>query len=130
MRKVIYIAALISMLAISCLVCFGCGQAVSGQRGDDVRGVPLATVNDEPVMSETFREGYLGYLLKTGLQDKPEYRRHFMESMIASVLLVQEARTSGIEDEKAYQKAYDRIVKKLLVDIYVRKALFRCIGSY
>ena len=105
-------------------MCIGCGQAFSENRGDEVRGVTLAEVNGESIMSETFREGYLSYLLKTGLQDKPAYRRHFVNSQVASLLLVQEARRAGIESGQDYQKANERIRKKLLVDIYVRKALF------
>ena len=58
------------------------------------------------------------------MQDKPAYRRHFVNSQVASLLLVQEARRAGIESGQDYQKANERIRKKLLVDIYVRKALF------
>ena len=111
-------------LAIMCLVCMGCGQAISGQRGDDLRGVAIAEVNGETIMSETFREGYVSYLLKTGLQDKPEYRRHFLNSQVASLLLVQEARKEGVESQKDYKEAFARIHRKLLIDIYVGKALF------
>ena len=124
MRRILYILLYVFAIASVCLVCIGCGQAFSENRGDEIRGVTLAEVNGESIMSETFREGYLSYLLKTGLQDKPEYRRHFVNSQIASLLLVQEARKAGIESTQDFQGANDRIRKKLLVDIYVRKALF------
>jgi len=124
MRRILYIILYVFAVASVCLVCIGCGQAFSENRGDEVQGVALAEVNGESIMSETFREGYLSYLLKTGLQDKPEYRRHFVNSQIASLLLVQEAREAGIESSQDFQGAKERIRKKLLVDIYVRKALF------
>ena len=91
---------------------------------DAIRGVPLAHVNGEPLMSETFRDEYVGYLLKTGLQDKSEYRQQVLNAQVASMLLVQEAKDQGIESDKSYSEAASRIKKKLLVDIYVRKALF------
>ncbi|MBX2818093.1 MAG: peptidylprolyl isomerase [Rhodothermaceae bacterium] len=124
MRRILYILLYVFAIASVCLVCIGCGQAFSENRGDEVRGIALAEVNGESIMSETFREGYLSYLLKTGLQDKPEYRRHFVNSQIASLLLVQEAKKAGIESSQDFQEAKKRIRKKLLVDIYVRKALF------
>ena len=64
MRRILYIIPYVFAIASVCLVCIGCGQAFSENRGDEVRGVTLAEVNGESIMSETFREGYLSYLLK------------------------------------------------------------------
>ncbi len=109
--------------ALLFVVLAGCGQAHSEQRRE-LQGEPIATVDGEPIYSEDFREGYIDYLLKTGLQDTPSYRRQFLESQIAARMIVQDAVNSGITEEVRYREAVDRIEKKLLVDVYTRKAIF------
>lgn len=103
----------------SLLLLTACGEVYSGQRA-----AAVATVGSERIEVETFRDGYVDYLLKTGLQDSPQYRTHFLNTLIAARLLVQEARHKGIEREQHYLDALGRIREKLLVDVYVEKALF------
>ena len=123
MTHAAYISAFLVLCAM-CLLWCGCGRTAAEIGTDSIQGVPIAHVNGEPIMSETFRDEYVGYLLKTGLQDKPGYRQHVLNTQIAGMLLVQEAEKNGIESTSAFQEASVRIRKKLLVDIYVRKALF------
>lgn len=107
------------LLLIGSLLVGGCGKVYSEQRPE-----AIASVGSERIEAEAFREGYVDYLLKTGLQDSPQYRTHFLNTLIAARLLVQEARAQGIEQEQHYQEALVRMREKLLVDIYVEKALF------
>ena len=98
MNRITYIGCF-ALLTVLCTVGIGCTRSSGAGNGAEIRGVPLAEVNGEAVMSETFRDEYVGYLLKTGLQDKPQYRQHVLNSQIASLLFVQEARKDGIESE-------------------------------
>ena len=59
MKTNLHIIHRMIFLAWLCLGWLGCGQAFSEQRKGEIRGLPLAMVNDEPIMSETFREGYV-----------------------------------------------------------------------
>ena len=102
----------------------GCGGAYSEQTTDLIDSRPIAIVNEVPIYVESFKDGYVDYLLKTGLQDEDRYRNHFLQSQIEAQLLVQKARSEGIEQEEGYKAAFGRIEKKLLVDIFVRKAIF------
>ena len=60
----------------------------------------LARAGDLAVTAEVFRARYVAYLLSTGVQDQPALRRTFLGDLIASRLLIEEAREAGIEQEE------------------------------
>ena len=97
----------------------GCRQAHSEQPLH-----VLATVNDAPIDADEFRMGYMDLLIQTGQHDTFARRMHFLNARIAARLLVQEARQNGLHETAAYEDAVDHIEKKLLVDVYLEKALF------
>ena len=102
----------------------GCGRAYSEQRQLDEVYEAIALVNGEPIAVATFKEAYVDYLLKTGLQDESGHRRNVLDSQIDAQLLVQKARAEGIEQEERYTAAMHRIERKLLVDVYVSEQIY------
>ena len=84
----------------------------------------LATVSGETIPAEEFRTRYVDYLLATGLKDELRYRSHFLNTLIAERLLVQEAFEAGIANEARFGAASAKSRKKLLIEAYVQHAVF------
>ncbi|MDZ4700515.1 MAG: peptidylprolyl isomerase [Rhodothermales bacterium] len=105
--------------AILLLILSGCGV------GDGAETLPsVARVDGEAIGVEEFRTRYVGYLLATGLQDNPRHRTHLLHTLVAERLLVREAREAGVEDRAGYAAAAERIREKLLIELYVQRALY------
>ena len=104
------------------LVCAGCLKAHSEQRNE--QAVAVATVSGEPVYAEAFRKVYVDYLLKTGLKDEQINRTRVLNALIDEFVLVQDARKAGVEEEAGYLAAQGRHRSKLLIEAYVKEALF------
>ncbi len=84
----------------------------------------LARAGDVAVTAEVFRARYVDYLLSTGVQDQPALRKTFLGDLIASQLLIAEARKEDIEQEADYQARHEQVRRKLLVERYAQRALF------
>lgn len=85
---------------------------------------PLATAAGRTLSEDDFLSRYAEYLLKFGLPDNAERRRQFLDNLIDYYLAVQAARDEGIEESDAYRFAKETAEQKLLIDLYVEKALF------
>ncbi|MEZ4702122.1 MAG: peptidyl-prolyl cis-trans isomerase [Rhodothermales bacterium] len=115
------------VFAIAFALVLAAAPALIGCRAADTvpEALPtVARVGDEPIDAEEFRNRYVGYLLATGLQDLPRHRNHVLNTLIAERLLVREARDAGVEQRPAYAEAAERIRQKLLIELYVQRALY------
>lgn len=97
----------------------GCTQAYSEQSS-----AVLAEVGGEQIFTEEFREAYVDYLFKTGLQDEQANRTRVLNSLIDTYLLAADARKGGIEETEAFQAAHARHQTKFLIEAFVQQALF------
>lgn len=115
MRRLRYSFAIVmGMVLVS-----GCLQARSEQPQPAV-----ATVDGQTIRAEQFRQRYLNYLLRTGLEDGPALRQSILEAMVEDKLLVQDAYAQGIATEALYEEQTARIRRKLLIEAYAGAAIY------
>ncbi|HEX7071776.1 MAG TPA: peptidylprolyl isomerase, partial [Rhodothermales bacterium] len=84
----------------------------------------VARVAAGEIRVEGFRAQYAEYLVRTGLSDSGALRSHFLDGLIETRLLAEEALANGIERRPDYAFARERFLRKLLVDLYVRRTLY------
>ena len=101
---------------------FGAGWVVASQ--PDPQHPVLARAGGVAVTTDAFRARYVDYLLSAGVQDEPALRRRFLNDLLGSRLLIEEAREDGIEREQVYQERKQQIRRKLLVETYAHRVLF------
>ena len=101
------------------LVALGLGYALIPPSEE----APLASAGPESVVADDFKRRYVAYLLSSGVPDKPALRRRFQQGMIASRLLIHEAREDGMEQDEAFQRRKEQLGRKLLLDTFVRAAV-------
>lgn len=107
----------ICFLFIGAVVSAGCGRA-------QTPGTPLVTVAGTDVSTDAFRTQYTGYLTRVGLRDTPRLRDGFLQRLIATALVVREARDAGIEREEAYRFYEEKARRKLLLEAFADRVLF------
>ncbi|NNE47501.1 MAG: peptidylprolyl isomerase [Rhodothermales bacterium] len=94
--------------------------------GDDP--VAVADVDGVPITVDRYRTEYAQYLLETGLEDTPMRRRDFLERLISVDLLVREQNDNGVASSPEYEFSRDRVIRKLLIEGYLARAVYDSIA--
>jgi parvulin-like peptidyl-prolyl isomerase len=105
-------ARLFTGLGFALMLCAGCG-------GNNEHVV--AVVNDTEVTDEQFRERYQKYLSGSSNKDNIQVRKQVLENMINEVLIAEDLRTSGADDDSAFRKGMDLIRQQAMADGYARR---------
>jgi parvulin-like peptidyl-prolyl isomerase len=106
-------------LVMMCVFGSGCTD-----RQEDHLAPVLAVAADNVIGADNFRSTYVNYLLATGLQDTPAHRRRVLENMVSSKLVLEEARTSGIEQTRDYQDHLSLARDKLLLSAFEEAVIY------
>ncbi|MDE2835048.1 MAG: peptidylprolyl isomerase [Bacteroidota bacterium] len=81
----------------------------------------LASADQLRITEADFRQAYTQWLLTAGVPDASQRRVAFIKDLAATRLLIQEARSGGIEDEPHYQDRRERLSRKLLIEFYAER---------
>lgn len=106
------------MLMLSALLLLpGC----SSQQSPDSE--VLATVGTQKITRAEFNERLDDYLVRLGFPDNGETRKQTLSAMIDDLVLLAEARRSGLDREPDAKHQRSVIEKKLLLDQYASKVI-------
>lgn len=107
-----------AVLGVLGMLLVGCG----GEPQTDPEQAAVATVNGTPITVEAFEEGYVAYLIQTGQNDTPAHRYGYLDNLIDTHLLAEEARRRGFDRDSAYQAFEIRARKKALGGAFFKDA--------
>lgn len=122
MRKIrVFVGALVVICAVTGLAVY----ALSGleETSPDV-GPIVARVGHETISANQFVEQYRRHLLTTGQTDTPRLRRFFLDGLINKKLFVLLARDEGLASGPEFERAKERIQRKLLIDSYTASVIY------
>lgn len=129
---------IISLLALVCTGFSGVEHSVvipsnvarsgAGSAVDDPSDIVLARVEEAPITAAAFKEHYVEYLLRTGIQDASRLRRAVLTQLVNDHLLIQDAQARGIERTPAYGDHLETARKKLTIELYVERTVLDTIA--
>ena len=84
---------------------------------------PVASADGVRISSDAFRDEYVAWILATGVSDSAARREAFLKDMVATRLLVAEARSQGIDREPHYLERTEALGRKLRIELYLAEIL-------
>lgn len=88
----------------------------------------LARVAGREITVAQFKDEYIDYLLKTGIQDQPGLRKSMMENLIANEMMVASAEERGIRQTPDYRNWELKVRRKLGIEAYTKDLIFKDIA--
>ena len=88
----------------------------------------VAMVGGDLITAAQFGSRYAEHLRRSGLEDSPLLRTHFLQGLVEERLLARDAIASGLNDEPAYRVEAERYRRKLLLDLYTRRTVYEGIS--
>jgi peptidyl-prolyl cis-trans isomerase C len=87
-------------------------------------GEVLVQVNGEAITTEDFAKGYLAFLDSTEREtDSPETRGVYLNVLVGDLLLEQEARRQGLEDDPAFHRRLAQVKQEAIEEALLERVL-------